>query len=706
VNLLGPVSVEGADGGEVLVGAAKERWLLAALALRPGSVIAVDALVDAIWGETAPPSARRTLQTYVSNLRRALGPDAVATHPAGYSLTWRVEDTDVGCFRALVRQGEQALRAGRPEPAREALGAAVALGRGRPLAGVGPHTGLAAEAVRLEEEFLSALESRIEADLAVGSGGELVGELEVLVRDHPLRERLWAHLLVALYRSGRQADALAAYQRVRRLLRDELGLQPGGELQRLERAILDQDPSLLAAAVTAAPASPAVEVRRSPVRYVLTPDGTHVAYQIVGNGPVDLLVIPGAVANLDQWWDAPTDHMVKGLASFSRVLLFDKRGMGLSDRPDQIDVEHWVEDALAVMDAAGSERAALLGISAGVMTSIVFAATHPQKVSTLILWGGCAHLIARDDPNLKPEPAKTGGMWGGLSQKDVDENIKEWETTWGTGWGIENLAPSLARDPAARDHWARIQSRSISPAAAARNLKAITAMDVRYALPAISSPTLVLHAARDENCPIAAGRAMCAEIEGARFIELDSDIHLMQLSDVIPEVTRHIEDFISGANQAPDSDRALATILAVSPATRTSHQDAAIDSIVERWRGKPFVGAGLPSFDGVARASFDGAARAVRCGVALASEMPRLGVALHSGECALSPGGVHGVAADISTQLAATAEPGEVLVSQTVRDLLLGSTIEVQPHRRQTFEGVPGDWQVFSVDSAQRASAP
>ena len=246
MNLLGPVRVDRSEGGEVLLGAAKERSLLAALALRPGSVMAVDALIDAIWGETAPASARKTLQTYVSNLRRALGPDAVATHPSGYSLRLQPEDTDVGCFRALVREGEQALRAGRAGPAREALAAALSLGRGQALPGVGRHTGLAAEAVRLEEEFLTALETRVEADLAAGSGADLVGELEILVRDHPFRERLWSHLLVALYRSGRQADALAAYQRARRLLRDELGLPPGGELQRLERAILGQDPSLLA----------------------------------------------------------------------------------------------------------------------------------------------------------------------------------------------------------------------------------------------------------------------------------------------------------------------------------------------------------------------------------------------------------------------------------------------------------------------------
>jgi class 3 adenylate cyclase len=196
------------------------------------------------------------------------------------------------------------------------------------------------------------------------------------------------------------------------------------------------------------------------------------------------------------------------------------------------------------------------------------------------------------------------------------------------------------------------------------------------------------------------------EIEGARLIELDSDIHSINLSDVVEDATRHIEDFISRANPASDSERALATILAVGPATRASHQNAAIDSIVERWRGRPLLGAAMPAFDGAARAAFDGPARAVRCGVALASELPQLGVALHSGECPVSAAGVHGVAVDIATQLAAIAHPGQVLVSQTVRDLLLGSTIEMRPHSQQTFKDVPGLWEVFIVDSTQPANAP
>jgi DNA-binding SARP family transcriptional activator len=243
IALLGPLTVDG-EPGEVVLRAAKERSLLAALALNPGQVVGFDSLIDALWGDAPPASARKTLQTYVSNVRRSLGPEVVGTAASGYVLHVAAEDVDVGRFRALVQRGEEALRRGSVQQACEDLGEAVALWRGEPFAGVGPDTGLAAVAVRLEEEYLSALEARLAAELAAGRHRELAGELQVLVREHPFRERLWGHLMVALYRSGRQADALAVYQQARARLRDELGLEPGGELRRLEQAVLDQDPSL------------------------------------------------------------------------------------------------------------------------------------------------------------------------------------------------------------------------------------------------------------------------------------------------------------------------------------------------------------------------------------------------------------------------------------------------------------------------------
>lgn len=682
VSLLGPLRVDG-ESGEVVLRAAKERSLLATLALSPGRIVGFAALADALWGDSPPATARKTLQTYVSNIRRALGAEVVATAASGYILQIADDEVDVGRFRALVHAGEEALRSGSTEQARETLGEAVALWRGDPFAGVGPHTGLAAEAVRLREEYLTALEARLAADLAAGCHGKLVGELQALVREHPFRERLWGHLMVALYRSGRQADALAAYQQARLQLREELGLEPGGELRRLERAVLGQDPSLDEPLPARASADRERDVPRSSVRYAVCRDGVHVAYQVVGDGPIDVLAIPGFVSHLDMWWDAPTDRLVRRLASFSRLILFDKRGMGLSDRPADIDVEQWVDDANAVLDAAGSERAVILGISAGAPTAALFAAGHPDRTRALILHGGYARFLVGDDYDL------------GYQRSGVESFIDHVEANWGTGVGISVLAPSRATDPTAREFWARCQTTSASPSAAASFLRALAEIDVRHALPTIAAPTLILHATRDQNVPVEAARRSQELIPGAKLVELDSDIHLIWLSDVIDEVTREIEAFISQAVPPTDVDRALATVLAVAGARATPRRDAAIDAIVERFGGHPLRGPG--------RATFDGPARAIRCALALVSDLDAkdqdVAVAVHSGECELHQHQVRGVAVDLAEQLAATAEPGQVLVSQTIRDLIVGSTIQLEPQGPRAFRGIPGNWDIFAVVS-------
>jgi DNA-binding SARP family transcriptional activator/pimeloyl-ACP methyl ester carboxylesterase len=680
VSVLGPLRVEN-DAGEVVLGAAKERSLLAALALNRGSVVSTEGLIDALWGDSPPASARKTLQTYVSNIRRALGSNVVGTEPTGYVLHVAADDVDVSRFRRLVREGEDTLRNGGALEAREKLGEAVALWRGDPLAGAGPHTGLAAERVCLREEYLTALETRFAADLAAGCQGELVGELEALVREHPFRERLWGHLMVALYRSGRQAEALSAYGRARVLLRDELGLEPGGELQRLERAVLGQDTSLDAPLRDRAAGSSSQQVFRSPVRYAVCPDGVHVAYQIVGSGPIDVLCIPGFVSHLDMWWDAPTDRLVRRLGSFSRLILFDKRGMGLSDRPDNIDVEHWVEDACAVLDAAGSERAVILGISAGGPTAALFAAGHPERTRTLIIYGGYARILTGD------------GYEIGFDRGTIESFISDMHANWGTDFGISVFAPSRATDPAAREYMARCQTISASPSAAATFLRALAEIDVRHALPTITAPTLILHAARDQNVPVEAARYSKQLIPGATLVELDSDIHLIWLSDVIDDITNEIEAFIARTVPTTTIDRTLATVVAVAPPSHARHHAAVIDAVIEQCGGRPLREPGL--------GTFDGPARAIRCALALIAEIgtcgQQVGVAVHSGECRLTNGSVDGVAVDMARQLAASAERGQVLVSQTVRDLVVGSTIRLVPHGRCSFNGVPGEWDLFAV---------
>ena len=539
VSLLGPLLIDDREGGQVL-GAAKERSLLAALALAPGSSVSTESLVAALWGDSPPVAARKTLQTYVWNLRQVFGEEVIATTAPGYTLQIAPEDVDVGRFRTLAVQGGRALAQGDVLAAKEALAEATALWRGEPFGGVAAHSGLAGEAVRLSEEHLSALEGRITADLALGLHDELVGELEALVLEHPFRERFWGYLMVALYRGGRQAAALATYQRARNLLVEELGLEPGGELRRIEEAILTQDPSLDAPRLTGPPVPPLAgtpgTLARSPVRYARSSDGVGIAYQTAGDGPVDILAVPGFVTHLDIWWNAPTDGLVRQLTSIGRLISFDKRGMGLSDRPEQVQAERWVDDAVAVLDAVDARDVIVLGISAGSPTAIRLAAHHPDRVRGLVIFGGGARTIAGP------------GYEIGHSRELLEGFAANLERGWGSGVAISTYAPSLAKHPHVRDYWARYQQLSASPAAAIRYFWACVETDVTDLLPSITMPTLVLHPARDLVAPIQWGQYLVDHIPDARLIPLDSDVDLICVSDVTKEMGQHMAEFIRDAS--------------------------------------------------------------------------------------------------------------------------------------------------------------
>lgn len=425
---------------------------------------------------------------------------------------------------------------------------ALALWRGEPLSGVARHTGLAGEAIRLEQERLAAIETRFAADLAAGCHGQVVGELEMLVDRHPLRERLWGHLMLALYWSGRQADALAAYQRVRRHLCDELGIEPGGELQRIELAILRHE--LDDPAADAGGRRRDEAIRPTPIRYARTSDGAQVAYQSAGTGPTEILAIPGYIHHLDIWWNAPTNHLIRELTTIGRLTMFDKRGIGLSDRPERVDVDAWTLDALGVLDAADVERAVVLGVSGGALTALSLAARYPERVSALVLFNGYArHLAAADYP-------------AGHPRQLVESYAQVVEAGWGTGVALSSAAPSLAHDPGVRAYWARYQRLSASPSAAMRFLWATSEADLRHLLPAVSVPTLVAHAERDVLVPLAQGKYMADRIPGAEFIELDSDIHLVCVSDVLDQLAVSITTFL---------DRVASPIVPISDGDRAAN---------------------------------------------------------------------------------------------------------------------------------------
>jgi DNA-binding SARP family transcriptional activator/pimeloyl-ACP methyl ester carboxylesterase len=673
ISLLGPLRVDSGSGSVVLA-AAKERALLSTLALNPGAVVATDALVRALWGDDPPASARKTLQTYISNLRQSLGADAIATDPAGYLLNVDVGDVDVSRFRALVRAGDRALRDGDAAAARTKLREALALWRGDPLTEAAPHTALAGEAVRLKEEYLSALETRIAADLAAGGHADLVAELEALVRDHPFRERLWGNLMVALYRCGRQADALATYQRARQRLVDELGLEPGGELRRTEEAILNQDPSLAAPFAggggVAAAAGSASGILRSPVRYTRSTGGVSVAYQVAGDGPIDILAVPGFVTHLDIWWNAPTDGLVRRLTSIGRLISFDKRGMGLSDRPESFDVMDWLDDALAVLDAVGADDVVVLGISAGTPTAVRLAALHKDRVRALVLFGGGPRSIAGPGYEIGHSAA---------TLRSFAENL---ERKWGSGVAITSFAPSRANDPHVRDYWARYQQLSAAPAAAMRAYWTAVNDDVVDLLPKIAAPTLVLHPERDVVAPASWGRFMAERIPGAEFIALDSDIDLICVSDVIPDMAEEVAAFVvralPEATAGGGGEPTLAAVVAVHTPSAALRDDiaAALARLGGRVQARPAV-----------TAVFDAPGRALRCATALPRELrandgslPRFGVGVHVGECIPTGAGFRGATVDVAHRLAVRAEAdGDVLVTATVRDVAPGGGFTLAP---------------------------
>lgn len=674
VKLLGPLEVEGPDG-EVTISAAKERSLLGALALTPGSVVSTESLVRALWGDEPPAAARKTLQTYVWHLRQLLGDDAIGTQPTGYALCVAPDAVDVVRFRTLVRQGDRSMAEGAIDEARATLSKATALWRGDPFPGVAAHTGLATEAIRLREEHLSALEARIAAELAGGAHAEVVADLEAMVREHPFRERLWGHLMVALYRCGRQSDALAAYQRARELLVTELGLEPGGELRRLEAAVLQQDPAIAAPRASVGPARPVVPVDgailRSPVRYATSRDGVSIAYRTAGDGPFGIFVVPGFVSHLDIWWDAPTDQLVRRLTSIGRLISFDKRGMGLSDRPERVDRASWVDDALAVLDAAGSDRpVVVLGVSAGGATAIELAVAHPERVAALVLHGAYARHLAADDYPM------------GHSREIVSSFAENMERRWGSGVGISTYAPSRAEDPEARAHWARYQLLSASPSAAMRFFWATVDVDVRHLLPHVSVPTLVIHPKRDVATPVGQAEYLAERIPGAKLVTLDSDVHLLCLSDVLGETGDAIERFLGEAvrRRAPDSgapaegeDGMLRTVVAVRLAPSGDRDRAGVVDVVDRHGGlvqQPLV------------ATFAGPRAALRAIRELAAGFsdPDLAIAVDCGECVAVAGeagsAYRGSTIDRAVGLAEAAGRRE-LVLTAVAAALLGEDLGV-----------------------------
>jgi class 3 adenylate cyclase len=436
-------------------------------------------------------------------------------------------------------------------------------------------------------------------------------------------------------------------------------------------------------------------------RYARSGD-LHIAYQVLGEGELDLVCVPGFVSHVEVMWESPelTDF-VEHLASFSRVILFDKRGTGLSDRGVGIPtLEERMDDMRAVMDAAGSERAALCGWSEGGPMSILFSASYPERTRALALWGSFPRFTAcADSPH-------------GFSQRMITGMYEAIEANWGEGRTMELMAPSRADDPAARNWFARYERLAAGPREGAAIIRMNTEIDVRAVLGSVHVPTLLLHRVGDRLIPLAASRYMAERTPGAKLLELPGDEHLPWYGDA-PTVIEEIEEFLTGARSAREPDRVLATVLFtdIVDATRRAAElgdrrwtelladhHARVRRQLERHRGREVDTAGDGFF-----ATFDGPARAIRCARSILEAVHQVGLevraGLHTGECELHEKGVAGIAVHIGARVAAAAAAGEVLVSSTVKDLVAGSGIDFDEHGTHQLKGVPGEWRLYRVST-------
>ncbi|HEY8817141.1 MAG TPA: adenylate/guanylate cyclase domain-containing protein [Candidatus Dormibacteraeota bacterium] len=434
----------------------------------------------------------------------------------------------------------------------------------------------------------------------------------------------------------------------------------------------------------------------------------NIAYQVVGDGPLDLVLVPGFISHLDLGWSYPeVVAFLRRLASFSRLILFDKRGTGLSDpAPGLPTLEERMEDLHAVLDAAGSERAALFGVSEGGPMSILFAATYPERTTAMIIYGSTPRFADGndgDDPRLSATP-------GLGAQASVWEALASMVEHWGEGRSADIFAPSFAGDEAVKRGFGLMERASTSPAMIASLVEAMRRIDVTAVLPAIGVPTLVLHRVGDPLIPVEAARYTAELIPGARVVEFAGNDHVPWLGDS-DAVLDEVERFLTGARQSRQPDRALATVLftdIVESTQRASElgdrrwrellatHDAKVRRQVEMHGGRVVKGLG----DGYL-ATFDGPARAIRCGGAVVEDAGSLGVEIragvHTGECELLGDDVGGMAVHIGARIAAKASPGEVLVSGTVRDLVVGSGIEFDERGTHELKGVPGSWSLLAV---------
>lgn len=429
------------------------------------------------------------------------------------------------------------------------------------------------------------------------------------------------------------------------------------------------------------------------IRYAKSGD-VHVAYMCFGEGPVDLVFFPGFISNLEVYWDNPRHaRWLERLGESMRVVMFDKRGTGLSDRVSPLPgMDERMDDARAVMDAVGIGRAAVLGVSEGGSLASLFAATHPDRCRALILYGAFARFSS----------------WF-PTEESLQRFFKYVDTSWGSGASLPRFAPSMAEDAAYQEWWGRFERLGANPAACIEIMRMNSQIDVSDILSTIHVPTLVIHRSEDVTVNVEGGRELASRIPGARYVELPGADHMISVGDNSGEILDLIVEFLTGSKAAPSYGRVLATVLFTDIVDSTVRADAlgdqawhdllrAHDQIVRRELAR-FRGREIKTLGDGFLATFDGPARAIHCARAISDSLRQIGVpvriGVHTGEVEMTDNDVRGIAVHIASRVAGLARANDIVVSRTVKDLVAGSGITFDDFGAHTLKGIPDTWQLF-----------
>ncbi len=676
LQLLGRFDARDEHGTSIPVPTRKAEALLAYLALPAGRWHSREHLAGLLWSRSGEEQARISLRQTLSTLRRVLAEhDADALLSRGDSLALDPEATDSDARRLEALATEQADTTARADE----------LYAGELLEGFSLHEEAFEEWIevarrRFEEHAVSVFARELAQCLNaedVDRGITVAGHLLAI---EPLREEAHRALMRLYSLAGRRGAAIQQYERCRSALRRELGTGPEPETERL-----------------------ASEIRGQPrTEYTMCGD-IEIAYQVLGQGPIDLVYIPGWVSHLEYAWEYPgMARFLRGLAAFSRLIVFDKRGTGLSERDvDYPMLEQRVEDLRAVLDAVGSRKTALLGVSESGSLACLFAANNPDRTSALVLHGCFARRLHSDDYPWGWDPAERE-RWLEAVRED-----------WGGRMSLVDLAPSVDIDSEFHDWFSRYLRYSASRKAAIKLTRLNTQIDVRDVLPAIRVPTLVTRRQGDRIASAGDATYLAEYIEGAQLVELPGDDHTPFTGDV-DGLVDCIREFLTGARREVTPETRLLALLLFEPVAAQRTQGTAAERAPDRYTDtirEEFTRHGGRHFMALQEGcllAFDGPARAVRCAAAAGQRLAHLGcssrAAIHVGECEIRDQQLSGEALQLTTRIKDHAEPGQVLASRTMKDLAVGAGLAFAPVDPAALDGLNHTGPLYSVEPADPGS--